>query len=108
VALTAPVAAQAQLLAHHARCDHRRGAQRLQRRGQAVRLGVAARGAGGVAHRAHVACHQCGRRLGHDADGNVHLVADQVVHPVFKAHIEHDAGVQPLEVDQPVDITICP
>ncbi len=50
-----------------------------------------------------------GRGLGHDADGNVHLVADQVVHAVFKAHIEHDAGVQALEVDQPVRlITICP
>ena len=30
------------------------------------------------------------------------VIADEVIHPVFKAHIQHDAGVQALEVDQPV------
>ncbi|MNZ99529.1 hypothetical protein D3C78_1188590 [compost metagenome] len=102
LAQCALVGAQAQLAADHAGRDQRRAAQRVELGGQAVGLGVGAGSAGDVAHPAQVARHQRGRRLGHDAHGNVHIVADQVVDPVLEQHIEHDARVQTLEVDQPV------
>ncbi|MNV41071.1 hypothetical protein D3C71_1326960 [compost metagenome] len=102
LALVTPVSAQAQLLAYHPCGDHRRGLQSFEVLGQPMLLGVSTRCAGDVTHAAQVARHERGRGFGHHADGDVHLIADEVVHPVFEAHIQHDAGVQPLEVDQPV------
>jgi len=85
----------------HAGRDHRAVAQFVERGGQAVLGHVGARGAGHVAHGAQAARDDRQRRFGNDADDDVHLVA-QVVGAVLEQHVQHDAGVQPLELDEPV------
>src|SRR3990167_6814107 len=85
LALVTPVSAQAQLLAYHPCGDHRRGLQSFEVLGQPMLLGVSTRCAGDVTHAAQVARHERGRGFGHHADGDVHIIADEVVHPVFEA-----------------------
>ena len=104
-AFGAAVAAQRELSAHHIGGDQRQRAQLGQLSGHAVGIGIGPGGAGQVAHRAHVAGHQLLRRLGQDAHRDVHVVA-QVVHPVLEHHVQHDAGVGALEVDQPVGLLV--
>ena len=100
VALGAQIGGQPQLPPRHAGGDQRAGAQGMQGFGQAVGLRIFTGGTGQIAHRAQAARHQGQGRLLDHAHDDVHIVA-QIVGPVLEQHVEHDARVQALELDQP-------
>ena len=65
---------------------------------------ILGRCAGDVADLCQFCRHHLLWRLGHDAYGHVHFLAQEIVNTVVEQQIERDVGIEAFELNQPTGL----